>query len=59
MKIKELKEALGRISDPQRTDRGHLLHKLEDIIIIGLCTLVCNGSDFSDMKRSERNVKNG
>ena len=50
MKIEELKEALGRIRDPRRIDRGHILHKLEDIIIIGLCTFVCNGSDFSDME---------
>ena len=38
------------IEDPRRTDRGHILHKLEDIIIIGLCTLLCNGEDFADME---------
>ena len=50
MDIKDLKEVLGRIEDPRRTSRGHILHKLEDIIIIGLCTIVCNGSDFTDME---------
>lgn len=38
------------MKDPRRTNRGHILHKLEDIIIIGLCTLICNGSDFIDME---------
>ena len=38
------------VEDPRRTRRGHILHKLEDIIIIGLCTLVCNGEDFTDME---------
>ena len=50
MKLEDLKSTLSRIEDPRRTDRGHLLHKLEDIIIIGLCTFVCNGSDFTDME---------
>lgn len=45
-----LKEAVCKIEDPRRIDRGHILHKLEDIIIIGLCTFVCNGSDFADME---------
>ena len=30
--------------------RGHILHKLEDIIIIGLCTVICGGEDFPDME---------
>jgi len=34
--------AMERIPDPRRTKRGHILHWLEDIIIIGLCTLNCN-----------------
>lgn len=50
MKIEELKTALSRVEDPRRTTKGNLLHKLEDIIIIGLCSLICNGSDFVDME---------
>lgn len=50
MEIERLKTALEKVEDPRRTNRGHVLHKLEDILIIGLCTLVCNGSDFSDME---------
>ena len=38
------------MEDPRRTDRGNIRHKLEDIIIIGLCTLICGGEDFPDMK---------
>ena len=38
------------MEDLRRTDKGTIRHKLENIIIIGLCTLVCNGEDFSDME---------
>ena len=50
MEIKELKGKLQRMEDPRRTDKGNIRHKLEDIIIIGLCTIVCNGEDFLDME---------
>ncbi len=50
MKIEELKAKLAKIEDPQRTDRGNIRHKLEDIIIIGLCTQICDGNDFADME---------
>lgn len=50
MELESLKRALQGVEDPRRTERGHILHKLEDIIIIGLCTLVCNGEDFTDME---------
>ena len=50
MEVESLKKALERMEDPRRTVGGHILHKLEDIIIIGLCTLLCNGEDFTDME---------
>lgn len=50
MNTEELKASLKKMKDPRRTDRGNIRHKLEDIIIIGLCTLICNGSDFADME---------
>ncbi len=50
MKIEELKTKLAQMEDPRRTDRGNIRHKLEDIIIIGLCTLICDGNDFADME---------
>ena len=49
MKIAELKVSLKQMEDPRRTTKGNFLHKLEDIII-GLCSLICNGSDFVDME---------
>ena len=50
MKIEELQEKLQELEDPQRTSKGNIRHKLEDIIIIGLCSMICNGNDFSDME---------
>ncbi len=50
MEIEELKAKLAQMEDPRRTDRGNIRHKLEDIIIIGLCTLICDGNDYADME---------
>lgn len=50
MELEELKAGLERVEDPRRTNGGHILHKLEDIIIIGLCAVVCGGEDFPDME---------
>ena len=59
MKIEKLKKAMGRVKAPRRTDRGHILHKLIDILVIGLCTILCNGNDFEDMEALGRNGKSG
>ena len=45
-----MREKLQELEDPRRTSKGNIRHKLEDIIIIGLCSLICNGNDFSDME---------
>lgn len=50
MKIDKLKIKLESIQDPRRTSCGNIRHKLGDIIIIGLCTLICGGEDFADME---------
>ena len=50
MKIEELKEEIKNISEPRSTGYGNIRHKLEDIIIIGLCTVICGGEDFADME---------
>jgi hypothetical protein len=47
--IKELKGKLSAIEDPRR-EWGNKRHKLEDIIIIGLCSTICCGEDFVDME---------
>ena len=50
MEIKKLKEEIKKIQEPRRTGYGNIRHKLEDIIIIGLCTVICGGEDFVDME---------
>ena len=50
MNIERLKEKIKNIQEPRRTRYGNARHKLEDIIIIGLCTLICRGEDFADME---------
>ena len=50
MKVESLKKALREVKDPRRTECGNIRHKLEDILIIALCTIVCNGEDFEDME---------
>ena len=49
MKIQLLKEKLTRVKDPRR-QWGNKRHRLEDILIMGFCTIVCGGEDFTDME---------
>ena len=49
MSIQKLKEAVKTINDPRR-EYGNVRHKLTDILVIGLCTMVCKGEDFTDME---------
>ena len=49
-KIKKLKEEIKNIEEPRRTRYGNIRHKLEDILIIGLCTVICGGEDYADME---------
>lgn len=49
-KIEKLKEEIKNIKEPRRTRYGNIRHKLEDIIIIGLCTVICGGEDYTDME---------
>lgn len=50
MKINELKESLTNMTEPRRVRYGNIRHKLDDMIIIGLCTIICGGEDFNDME---------
>ena len=45
MNIERLKEEIKNIQEPRRTRYGNVRHKLEDIIIIGLCTLICESGN--------------
>jgi predicted transposase YbfD/YdcC len=49
MNIEKLKAELVEIEDPRR-QWGNLRHKLVEILIIGLCTVICLGEDFEDME---------
>lgn len=49
MEIEKLKTEIRDIPDPRR-EWGNKRHKLEDILIIGLCSTICCGEDFVDME---------
>lgn len=57
MEIEKLKEEITKIKEPRRTGYGNIRHKLEDIIIIGLCTVICGGEDFVDMEEFGKSRK--
>ena len=44
------------VSEPSRP-WGNIRHKLEDVLIIGLCTIICGGEDFVDMEEFGRERK--
>jgi len=49
MELQRLKEEIKGVKDPRRA-YGNLRHNLEDIIVIGLMTIICIGEDFTDME---------
>jgi predicted transposase YbfD/YdcC len=53
MEIRGLQESIGTVNDPRRS-WGNLRHKLEDILIIGLCLIICGGEDYTDMEEFGR-----
>ena len=53
MQIKKLKEQIQEIEDPRR-EWGNKRHKLEDILIIGLCSTISCGEDYVDMEEYGR-----
>lgn len=48
--MKELQKKLTEMTEPRRVSYGNIRHKLDDIIIIGLCTVICGGEDYNDME---------
>lgn len=50
MEIENLKKTIITIREPRRTSYGNIRHRLDDIIIIGLCTVICGGEDYNDME---------
>jgi len=53
MEKSRLQEKLREVKDPRR-QWGNLRHKLEDILIIGVCSVICCGEDFVDMEEFGR-----
>jgi predicted transposase YbfD/YdcC len=49
MKIQKLVETVSTIRDPRR-QYGNKRHQLVDIVVIGLCTILSKGEDFTDME---------
>ena len=49
MDIELLKEELKQVTDPRRS-WGNKRHKLEDILVISLCSTLSTGEDFEDME---------
>ena len=43
-----------QLPDPRRTSHGNIRHKLEDILIIGLCTVLCGGDSYEAMALTGR-----
>ena len=50
MNITELKTGIQEIKEPRRVSYGNIRHRLDDIILIGLCTVICGGEDYNDME---------
>lgn len=49
MSIQKLLENIQSVTDPRRK-YGNIRHRLTDISVIGLCTILCKGEDFTDME---------
>jgi len=50
MEIESLAEKLRSCVNDTRRPWGNKRHKLEDILVIGFCTIICGGEDFVDME---------
>jgi hypothetical protein len=57
MRIEKLKAEIKGITDPRR-EWGNKRHKQEDILIIGLCSVISSGEDFVDMEEFGRDREN-
>jgi len=49
MDITKLTKSIAMVTEPRR-QWGNIQHKLEDILIIGLCCVICQGEDYEDME---------
>jgi hypothetical protein len=47
--IQRMKETLGGVDDPRR-QWGYIRHKLLDMLVIGLCSIIVRGEYFDEME---------
>ena len=51
IKIETIKKKIeNKVKDPRRTEYGNIQHKLWEMLIIGLLSVVCKGEDYEDME---------
>ena len=51
IKIETLKRKIEKqVVDPRRTSYGNILHKLWEMLVIALCSVICMGEDYDDME---------
>ncbi|MDR2070364.1 MAG: ISAs1 family transposase [Treponema sp.] len=51
--VQRIKENLGEIPDPRR-QWGYIRHKLIDLLVIGLCSIITRGKGFDEMEEMGR-----
>jgi predicted transposase YbfD/YdcC len=51
IKVETLKRKIEKqISDPRRTEYGNIRHKLWEMLVIALLSVICKGEDYEDME---------
>lgn len=51
IKIETLKaKVMKKVKDPRRTEYGNIRHKLWEMIVIALLSVICMGEDYDDME---------
>ena len=51
IKIETLRRKIEKqVRDPRRTSYGNILHKLWEMLVIALCSVICMGEDYDDME---------
>jgi predicted transposase YbfD/YdcC len=51
--VRRMKESLGETPDPRR-QWGYIRHKLIDLLVIGLCSIITRGEGFDEMEEMGR-----
>jgi len=51
IKVETLKRKIEKhVKDPRRTEYGNIRHKLWEMLVIGLLSVICKGEDYEDME---------